>query len=257
MFVSFPNGTEELVTEILNHLTGDLRLNSGATAVIKKDGRYEVCFEEGGSVETDAVVLAIPAFQAAELINDLSAGAAQKLRAIRYVSTGTISMAYRQEDLSQIKGFGLVIPRSQKRAINAVTFSSNKFNHRASAGYGLLRVFFGGSRSPEMMDLDDSALTGVVERELRELLGIEATPLFQRIYRWHQANPQYDVGHLSHIDAIENALPGGIFVTGSPYRGIGIPDCIHQGQQAADQVLVHLTRDHQAPGKAEPELARN
>ena len=93
------------------------------------------------------------------------------------------------------------------------------------------------------MDLDDSELTSVVESELRELLGIEATPLFQRIYRWRQANPQYDVGHISHIDALEKELPGGIFVTGSPYRGIGIPDCIHQGQQAVDKVLVHLAQD--------------
>jgi oxygen-dependent protoporphyrinogen oxidase len=257
MFVSFTNGTEELVKEILTQLPSDLRLNCGATEVIKNGSRYAVLLEDGDWLEADAIVLAIPAFQSAELIHGLSAEAAQKLRAIRYVSTGTISMAFRQEELGRLKGFGLVIPRSQKRAINAVTFSSNKFNHRAPAGYGLLRVFFGGSRSPEMMDLDDSELTSVVERELRELLGIEATPLFQRIYRWHQANPQYDVGHLSHIDALEKELPGGIFVTGSPYRGIGIPDCIHQGQQAADKVLVHLAPDSQETDNAEPEVALN
>jgi len=134
-------------------------------------------------------------------------------------------------------GFGIVIPRSEKRKINAITWSSTKFNQRAPNGYALIRVFFGGSRTPEMMDADDKKLLSTVRRELREIMGLDADPLFHRIYRWHRSNPQYDVGHLDRVDAIEAAMPENIFVTGSPYRGIGIPDCVRQGKETAQQVI--------------------
>jgi oxygen-dependent protoporphyrinogen oxidase len=83
------------------------------------------------------------------------------------------------------------------------------------------------------MDLDDATLYAIVREELRTLLGIAAEPLFHRIYRWRQANPQYDVGHLTRIEAIDAALPAGLYVTGSPYRGVGIPDCVKQARETA------------------------
>ena len=139
--------------------------------------------------------------------------------------------------MKPLKGFGLVIPRSEDRSINAVTFSSIKFDHRAPNGEVLLRVFFGGSRSPQTMDLSDTQVLSVVRSELKALLDIDAKPIFHRIYRWHRANPQYDVGHLDQIASIEKNLPTGLYVTGSPYRGIGLPDCVHQGRQTASKIL--------------------
>ena len=86
-----------------------------------------------------------------------------------------------------------------------------------------------------------------VRRELQEILGIAAEPLFHRIYRWHRSNPQYDVGHLERIDALEAALPAGVYVTGSAFRGIGVPDCVHQAQMMVTQVMdnlkMHATED--------------
>jgi protoporphyrinogen/coproporphyrinogen III oxidase len=105
-----------------------------------------------------------------------------------------------------------------------------------------LRVFFGGSRHPEMVAVPDDELLQIVGRELRQILGLEARPLFNRIYRWHLANPQYDVGHLDRVAAIEAALPEGLFVTGSPYRGIGVPDCVHQAQETAGRLMETIVR---------------
>jgi oxygen-dependent protoporphyrinogen oxidase len=106
----------------------------------------------------------------------------------------------------------------------------------------LIRLFFGGSRNPEIVGRNDDDLLAIARRELHALMGIDATPVFHRIFRWHNATPQYDVGHLPRVDAIEAALPEGIHVTGSPYRGIGIPDCVHQAQQTASQLWQMLVR---------------
>ncbi len=242
LFTTFKGGTDELVTELVNQLTGDLRLNTQLERLTPRDdSRYTLSLSDGTALVADTVVLAIPAYHAADLVCELAPDAAEHLDAIRYVSTGTISFAFRKSDLKDIlPGFGLVVPNSEKRPINAITINSTKFNHRAPEGHLLLRAFFGGSRSPESMALDDDTLVNTVRKELRELMGIEAEPLFHRVYRWHNANPQYDVGHMERVDAIEAALPQGVIVTGSPYRGVGMPDCVHMSQQTADRVVERL-----------------
>jgi len=121
--------------------------------------------------------------------------------------------------------------------INAITISSSKFTHRAPDDALLLRVFVGGSRNPAVAELDDAPLLELARAELRDILGIQAEPLWSRIYRWPRSNPQYDVGHLAHIDALEALCPAGLYLAGSAYRGVGIPDCARQGKDAAAHVL--------------------
>ena len=204
-------------------------------------GGYRLALKDGTSIDANAVVLATPSFVAAQLLHDLASDAAKLLSNIRYVSTGTLSLAFRRDEFDHpLNGFGVVIPRSERRPINAITWSSTKFNHRAPPGYALIRIFFGGSRNPEMMDRSDEALLAVARAELKQIMRIDAKPVFHRIFRWHNANPQYDVGHLNRVAAIEAGLPENLYVAGSPYRGIGIPDCVHQGQLAAEKVLEGL-----------------
>lgn len=245
VFVSFQDGMQELVAELGKRLQGSYRLGVGVNAIRPLDGesrgRYELALDNGSRLQTDAIILAVPAFVAARLLQSLAPEAAQQLAAIRYVSTGTISLGYRAAEVDHpLDGFGVVIPRSEKRDINAITWTSTKFDCRAPEGFVLIRAFFGGSRTPHMTDKPDDALVAAVRRELSSIMGIDAAPLFHRIFRYPDANPQYDVGHLTRVAAIEAALPPGIFVSGSPYRGIGIPDCVHQAQQTAQQLRQYL-----------------
>jgi len=259
MFASFVDGTEEIVAGLTSalepRLRGESRVKSlrpadGGGYVLEVSGRGSGTGRDGTAgmdevggevIRVDAVVLATPAYDAAGLLASVCPDAAAMLDTIRYVSTGTISLAYRRDaSLERLGGFGVLVPRSEKRPLNAVTWSSTKFQHRAPEGQSLLRVFFGGSRSPGSMQLDDAELLRVVRRELRSVMGIAEEPLFHRVYRWEKANAQYDVEHLRRVEAIEQALPPCIWVTGSPYRGVGLPDCVRQGQMTAVQVVERL-----------------
>ncbi len=97
-----------------------------------------------------------------------------------------------------------------------------------------------GPRHEEMVDLTDEEITQIARQELDSLLGIKAEPVLTRIYRWVKANPQYDLGHLERVDHIyslvDSELPG-IYLTGSAYRGVGVPDCVRQGTETARQVI--------------------
>lgn len=252
MFVSLRSGTHGLVKAVAAALTGELRLNTGVERITRSDTnpseqapRYQLHLSDGSVVNAEAVLLATPAYVSADLLADVAPGAADLLATIRYVSTGTLSFGFRRSEVHHpLNGFGVVIPRSEKRPINAITWSSTKFDHRAPQDHVLLRVFFGGSRNPDMVDRSDDELIAIARSELRQLLGIDAEPVMHRLYRWRNATPQYDIGHLERVAAIEAALPAGLYVTGSPYRGIGIPDCVHQGQQSAERIWTQLAAAH-------------
>lgn len=240
-FISFRNGMQELVHGLCSRLSGNCRLNTAVEGIRAHDWGYALSLSDGSRLRAEAIILAVPAYVAARLLEPLAPGVAEKLAAIRYVSTGTISLGYRRRDVEHpLDGFGLLIPRSEERPLNAFTWTSTKFDRRAPQGHVLLRIFFGGSRRPEMMDTTDETLMKIVRDELKDLLGIGAGPLFWRIYRWPKATPQYDVGHLDRVAAIEAALPRNVHVAGSPYRGLGIPDCVHQARQTVNACLANV-----------------
>lgn len=242
MFVSFESGMAELIDALTEQLTGDLRLNTSVTG-LEADGMggYVVTLADGETLRADAVILATPAQPAARLLNAVSPEGAAIVGDIPYVSTGTMSIAYRAADLPRpLHGFGIVIPRSEQRPINAITWTSSKLKHRAPEDYALIRVFFGGSRSPQSMQLDDDALRRVVLAEVKDMMDIDAEPLFTKVWRWRDAVPQYVVGHEERIAELDALLPPGLEVAGSAYRGSGVPDCVHSAEIAAERVLASL-----------------
>jgi protoporphyrinogen/coproporphyrinogen III oxidase len=243
-FVTLKGGIAALAEALVSALDGRVIGGMGADALEYQPSAsrpYRVRLHNGEILDADAVILTAPAFSAADLVERLQPELAAGLRKIRYVTTGTVSLAYAKRDIGEpLDGYGLVIPRTERRRINAVTISSAKFAHRAPADAALLRVFVGGSRNPEVAELGDGPLVELARAELRDILGVRAEPLWSRIYRWPRSNPQYDVGHLARIHALEALCPAGLFLAGSAYRGVGIPDCVRQGQEVARHALAIL-----------------
>ncbi|MBC8160568.1 MAG: protoporphyrinogen oxidase [Roseiflexaceae bacterium] len=242
-FISFEHGLQELVDALAASLTGQIRLGCTAVSIAcdPLQGGYLVELNDGSTLRVDGVIVTTPAPVAAQLLAPLAPELAEQLRAIRYVSTATVSLAYRAEDMpTPLDGYGMLVPRIERRQINALTMASVKWAGRAPDGSVLLRVFVGGSHNPAVLAQDDAGMLATVRTELRDLLGINAPPLFTRIFRWNEANPQYDLGHLDRVANYERLCPEGIVLAGCAYRGVGIPDCIHQGQQAAGRVAAHV-----------------
>lgn len=243
-FVSLKQGTQQLIDALIAQLEIDIYLATEVTQIESdQQGGYAVQLDSGTILHAHSIVMATPAQITARLIQTISPATSAMLKTIRYVSTGTLSLAFRTEDIpAEFNGVGIVIPRIEHRAINAITISSRKFKGRAPEGYTLLRVYFGGVRSPESMMLTDEMLLKVAADELKSILGIVATPIFHRIYRWQQSNPQYDVDHLTLVQNIEQSLPAGLYVTGSAYHGVGLPDCVHQAKQTSELITAYIKR---------------
>ncbi len=240
-FITFQNGAQRVIDVLVEKLDADLRLNAAVESVEIEGGRYHLALSDGNQMAADAVLIAAPANAASKMLRGSVPAASEELAAIRHENIGTISLAYREEDMPPgLEINGLMIPRREKRSIDAITFTSRKMPSRAPSGFVLLRVFFGGG-APSVAELDDEALVGTVRKELEDLLGITASPVITGAQRWLKSFPQADVGHLDRVRVIHDLLPPGIYVTGSSYYGIGVPDCIRQGKEAAHKAIDFLS----------------
>ena len=241
MFTSLQGGMTELVEALVNCMEGNLRLGCAVAALRDLSSGFEVILDQGETLTTDAVVLAIPATLAATLTEPFDAELAALLRQIRYASTGNVSLGYRRADVAghDFDGFGFMVPKSEGRQISACTWTSTKFHHRAAPDDVLLRVFFGGDGQSHLVDWSDEDLLALARREVADIMGITAVPVIHKIFRWRNGNPQYDVGHLERVAAIEAqaAQTLGLYLAGSAFRGIGIPDCIKSGLTTVEQLL--------------------
>jgi protoporphyrinogen/coproporphyrinogen III oxidase len=240
-FASFRAGMEELPRALADQIRAKVRLSTVVHSIARAADGYRLGLSDGESVEAHAVVLAVPAATAARLLLPLTPRASSVLGRLRTVSSGVVYLAYpRQQIRHPLQGYGAVIPRAEGRDFNALTWVTNKFAHRAPADHLLIRLFFGGARTPHMMERDDIEIAQAARQELRDLKGIEAAPTFHRVFRWWHAQPQYDVGHLERMEVIDADLPAGLNLIGTAYRGVGIPDCVNQGKEAAERILAYL-----------------
>ena len=243
LFLSFDKGMQVLVDALAQRLPeGIVRLRSPVESVRPAaDGTWLV----NGSNSYDAIILAGPAWSGADLLAAADAPLAAELAGIGYASSATVTLAYRRDDIPHpLNGFGFVVPFAENRGILACTFSSIKYPGRAPAEFVLLRAFVGGALQPERFEDDEAAMEANVRREYLDLLGIVAEPVVKRIARYARAMPQYRVGHLDRLARIEqrlSALPG-LAVAGSAYRGVGIPDCVRSGEEAAAAIADHVQR---------------
>jgi oxygen-dependent protoporphyrinogen oxidase len=235
-FVSFKNGLQALTDELAFQLKGDLRLNARVEKVSRDGSGYRIFIADGNSIYADGVIFAALANQTSAMIRELAPEASGRLATIRHQNIGTLSLVYRESDIPKEPYIsGLMIPRREKRMIDAVTFTSRKMPERSAAGYAVVRVFIGGG-APQMVDFSDEQLLEATQKELGELLGIQAAPQTWTAFRWQNGFPQAEVGHLKRVDEIEKHLPANLALAGSSYRGIAVPDCIRQGREAARKV---------------------
>ncbi len=248
LFAGLRGGMQELVEALVNRVRESCTVRTSVAVrhcvpasrdrgTGTPDG-FVLDFVNNASERFDAVILTPAAYRVADLVEPMAVDLARQLRGIEYASSAIVVSGHRLSDVDHLlHAFGLVIPHIEQRRILAVSFSSRKFPNRAPAGRVLLRTFVGGALQPEPFDLDDRSMIGLVKEELQATLGVRGEPDFMEVFRYPRAMPQYHVGHLDCVREIErmtDAFPG-FALAGNAYHGVGIPDAIHSGEQAAEK----------------------
>ncbi|EYF02341.1 protoporphyrinogen oxidase [Chondromyces apiculatus] len=217
-----PGATPELSAE-----------DPGPRYLVRVGGRAE-------PVPADEVVVALPAYAAADAVSGLDLDIAAALRLMPYESTATVLLGYRRSDVPHpLDAVGAIIPRPEGRRALALTFASSKWPGRAPDDAALLRVFLGGHRDPHVLANSDEELIALACEELRTLLGVTARPLLSRTFRFDRASAQPLVGHTERLGVLRRhvARHPGLHFAGAAFDGIGIPDCIRQATEVARAIL--------------------
>jgi oxygen-dependent protoporphyrinogen oxidase len=245
LFSSLKDGMQHMVNAIVARLDPSaLRLRTRVRAVYPQGDRWRLAIDMGGNEMFDAVIVATPANIAGALLEGVDRDLGDDLLGVTYSSSVTVTLGYHMDQLKHLPhGFGFLVPRSEGRRMLACTFVHNKFPHRAPVDKGILRCFLGGARDEAVLNLTDDEIVSTVCTELKEIVKLEARPLFDRVYRWRGAMAQYEAGHIARIARIEKRLKDipGLEVAGNAYHGIGVPDCIREGMNAANAVVQTLS----------------
>jgi len=227
-FKSLPGGLSELVRTLVRAL-GEEHVHTGSAVTEVAGSGPFIVRTSGETIEARAVVLAVPAFATGALLRDRDPQIADVCAAIPY---------RRDAIANPLRGSGFVVPRVENTGILAGSWLSSKWPHRApDDDHVLLRTFLGGARDPRALERSDDEMVALSLAALRPLVGVRGAPLFTRVYRWERGNAQHEVGHLDRVAALDRALARhpGLFVTGSGFRGVGIPDCIADGRKTGAQ----------------------
>src|SRR2546428_1826014 len=244
-FRSLPGGLSQLVRAATAALpAGAIRLGASADRVTSTTGsRFVVSAQDGTTISARAVVLATPAFVTGSLVRDLDSGLSRLCNEVPYSSTATVALGFRREDVAHpLNGSGFVVPRLESTGLLAASWLSSKWPERAPEGKVLMRTFVGGARDPRALERSDDELVQMSLASLTPLVGLRGAPELTRVYRWDRASAQHEVGHAARLHSHERMLARrpGIFVTGSGFRGVGIPDCVADGRTTGKQVAEWL-----------------
>jgi oxygen-dependent protoporphyrinogen oxidase len=235
-FRSLPGGLSEMIDALVRTVGVEhVRLRTPVAAVTGR-GLFQIRLRSGESIGARAVILATPAYVTSALLRERDEELSRLCCEIPYASAATVVLAFNRGAVGNgLRGSGFVVPKVEATGILAASWLSSKWPNRAPSDKVLLRTFVGGARDPEALERSDAELVSRSLSALGPLLNIGDVPLFSRVYRWEKANAQHEVGHLDRMASIELGLGRhpGVFLTGSGFRGVGIPDCIADARKTA------------------------
>lgn len=213
---------------------------AGAEAGPAGSGGYRLHLDGAAPLDVDEVVLAVPAFAAAQLLRPLAPGAAAALDQIPYVGVATALLAYPREAVRHpLDATGFLVPPVDRRWLVGCTWLTQKWPYLADDRTVVFRCAVGRHGDDRWEQRSDEEIVRLVSAELADTVGVSGPPAEWHLQRWPQAMPQYTVGHRQRLETVEAQLRGlpGVHVTGAAYRGVGIAGCVMQARAMASTVL--------------------
>lgn len=236
---SFDGGLQVLVDTLAEKLGPVARTGARVLGLRREGTGWRLAVEEHGQqteLAADKVVLAVPAYVAAGLLRPLDERLAGRVDGIAYAPVAVVHLGFAPGSTPPPDGFGFIVPTVERRRILGTIYASSTFPWRAEGGRILYTCMVGGAKRPDLAELDEAALVKLVREELRELAGVTAEPVFSEVFHWKRGIPQYNVGHLERMAAIDEDLTRwpGLYLTGNSYKGIGLVDCIRNANALVD-----------------------
>ncbi|KIL45616.1 protoporphyrinogen oxidase [Jeotgalibacillus soli] len=250
LFLTFTSGLQSFVDKLEEELISTTVIKGVKVETIEKEDssphRYKLLLNNGETLDADSIIFTVPHIVASGIFqkNNLLTS----FKSMPATSVATVAMAFPSEAIRKdIEGTGFVVSRNSDYTITACTWTHKKWPHSTPEGKVLLRCYVGRAGDEAVVDLADNQIESIVLDDLKKIMDISEKPEFTIVTRWKQAMPQYTVGHKERLkeekEKLENAFPG-VFIAGSSFEGLGLPDCVDQGESAAHQSIAYVTEGH-------------
>ncbi|AGT30999.1 protoporphyrinogen oxidase [Geobacillus genomosp. 3] len=242
-FQTLKTGLQSLVEEVEKRLEpGSVIKGTRVERIARAGSVYQLQLSNGETWEADSVIITTPHHIVPDMFADYPFFA--PFRSVPLTSVATVALAFPEQAIRQdIDGTGFVVSRRSDYTMTACTWTHKKWPHTTPSGKALLRGYVGRPGDEEIVDQPDDEIVRVVLDDLNKVMKIDGQPEFAVISRWKRAMPQYTVGHRERLAKIKQHMAAelpGVFLAGSSYEGLGLPDCIDQGEKAVRDVLDYL-----------------
>ncbi|MDN3015146.1 protoporphyrinogen oxidase [Paenibacillus sp. BSR1-1] len=242
-FLTFVSGLQSFAEAIEANLDpASILKGHRVDKIMKTDNQYEIYLNNGETIYADCIIAATPHQVTQMMFSQYSFF--EPFKSVPSTSVATVALAFPEEAVKQdIDGTGFVVSRNGDYSITACTWTHKKWAHSTPKGKVLLRCYVGRAGDETIVDLSDDQITKIVLDDLNKTMKITMKPDFAIVSRWKNSMPQYTVGHKQRLETIlahvKEELPG-VFLAGASYGGVGVPDCIDQGEAAVKSVLEYL-----------------
>ncbi|MCU7557298.1 protoporphyrinogen oxidase [Macrococcus capreoli] len=238
-FRQFKNGLMSFINALVQNLESkavNIKYHHPVQAIEKRDNGYMITVN-GEQVFYDKVIITVPHTVFRAWFNDAPLQYFDEMAA---TSVATVVMAFDDSQVNNKEdGTGFVIAKNSDTVITACTWTDKKWSHTTPPGKTLLRAYVGRPGSDVVKDNDDEAIVKLARRDLDKMMEIKGEPEFTIVTKLMHSMPQYEVGHIDRIRAIQHYIKQqypGLVMTGASFEAVGLPDCVSQGQRAALQL---------------------
>lgn len=243
---SFRSGMAALPEGLAAELREEIRY-SAAIATVEKipngggktQAFWRIGSSDGEEIIADYLILAVPAYIAAQLLESAAPQLAIQLKDIEYAPVSAVASAY---DCSQVAnpldGFGFMVPRREGLETICTFWNSSLFPGRAPDGKVVMTSFAGRGASKNGLPMNEEGYAEIIEAENAKTLGIKGPPLDRVVWKDSRALPQYIVGHARRVTEIQSILltiPN-LRIVGNFLRGRSIGDCVDIAFAAAQDL---------------------
>ncbi|WP_066295050.1 protoporphyrinogen oxidase [Bacillus sp. FJAT-29937] len=246
IFLTFSSGLQSFADALESRLEpNSVMKGCKVERISKKENRYVIELSGGAQLDADSIIMTVPHHITQSVFSDYRFF--DSFKDMSSTSVATIALAFPEEAIEKdIEGTGFVVTRNSDYTITACTWTHKKWPHTTPAGKVLIRCYVGRPGDEEVVELPDDELIKIVLKELNRTMNITMDPDFAVISRWKDSMPQYTVGHKERIEKVKTHLASelpGVFLAGSSFEGLGMPDCIDQGEATVEKVLSFINMD--------------
>lgn len=227
--LTFKGGMSGFISALQENLKGSIHFSSEVRRLERVGQGYKIHLNQGESIEADVVVSTLPSYALSRLTRSIGESLASYLDEVRYAPLAVVPVHYKRR-VHAHRGFGYLVQQNQECGVLGVQWNEQTFPTLNQTAGSSFTVMIGGSRFTNFARYSKADFIEMAQSSLQSHLGFKGTSDFAHCKVIPKALPQYAVGHLDRMVALQAACPRNFHIRGNFIGGVGISSIVPNAQ---------------------------